>query len=324
MFKVATANLLQLPGSILPLSEDRVSNGNTSWFELPRERIVEGKVAYSGSGCDCRSNAFLKHFTADLQEAIRVTLKIPMRIIRPSLPIAFPTALAVFGMALALSGVARAGTIPGLDSASFPGLSSGSIGPLGSTPSPNNDNVSGPSPNHIPYLVTYGLGGIGITEVEYLVVNSGGTTEYRITQSLVNNTGAMWVAMQFELGFGIGANFIRSSVADLLVFDIPERDPVPTSSSFPLLDHQADMMMWSAGSVPSPGSTDFTFAVDVPDNLQAFHPGGLNRFTIRQVQAVAAAAPEPGSLTLFILAGMPLARWLARRRPAGSRFSGRE
>ena len=98
---------------------------------------------------------------------------------------------------------------------------------------------------------------------------------------------------RFELGFGVGGNFVRSSLSENLDFDAPDRDPAPLSSAFTTLNHGADMLDWAGGMVPSIGVAVFSFAVDVPDNLQNFHPGGFNRFTLRQTPAVAQAAPVP-------------------------------
>ena len=213
---------------------------------------------------------------------------------------------------------AHAGTITNIGTFSLPGFSTGNLGPVGNTPAPNNDNAVGASPNTIPYSIFYNAQGVGITDAEFVVANSGGTTEYRFTQSLVNNTGQVWLGFHYELGFGTGANFVRSTGLDLLDFDAPDRDPAPTSSRFSLLDHQADTLDWTGGTVPSIGSVAFSFAVDVPDDLSSFHPGGLNRFTIRQVQVTQATIiPEPSTLALLLGTGLaamaPLGHAVLRR-----------
>jgi hypothetical protein len=61
------------------------------------------------------------------------------------------------------------------------------------------------------------------------------------------------------------------------------------------------MLDWAGGMVPSIGVAVFSFAIDVPDNLQNFHPGGLNRFTLRQTPAIAQAAPVPEPATALLL-----------------------
>ena len=213
-----------------------------------------------------------------------------------------------------LSGAAAhagAATITNISVFSLPGFSTGSVGPVGLTPNPNNDNAIAESPNTIPSSIF--LNTFGISEVEFILAPSGGTTEYRFTQALVNNTGLTWTDYHFELGFGTGAGFVRSGAIDLLDFDTPDMDPSPTSSVFTVLDHQPDTLDWSGGSVPAISSVFFTLAFDVPDGLEAFNPSGLNRFTLRQFPTTA-SIPEPGTL---LLVGAGIAGVVATRRRRG-------
>ncbi len=188
----------------------------------------------------------------------------------------------------------RGGTITSIGTTSFPTNSTGTIGPVGNTPAPNNDNAVAPSPNIIPYSIFFNS--LGTLDVEFVVANSGGTTEYRFTQGLINNTGQAWAGFHFELGFGTGANFVRSGLSDSLDFDSPNLDPTPFSSVFTTLNHQADTLDWAGGNAPAISVVVFSFAVDVPDNLQIFNPNGVNRFTLRQSPA---AVPEPATMLLL-------------------------
>src|SRR5215208_2804866 len=97
---------------------------------------------------------------------------------------------------------ASAATITSIGSTVFPGASTGTLGPVGSTPGPNNDNATSASANVIPYFVFFNA--FGTLDVEFLVANSGGTSEYRVAQTLVNNSGQPWTDFHFELGFGVG------------------------------------------------------------------------------------------------------------------------
>lgn len=129
----------------------------------------------------------------------------------------------VFAATLTSAAFSRAGaaTIGSVSEFSTPGFSTGSMGPVGNTPAPNNDDVTGASPNLIPYNIFFNSP--GILETEFVLTNSGGTTEYRFTQSFLNNTPAVWTGFIFELGFGTGANFVLSQLADTLQLDLFEK-----------------------------------------------------------------------------------------------------
>jgi hypothetical protein len=83
---------------------------------------------------------------------------------------------------------AAAATIGSFGTSVFPGSSTGTIGPVGATLAPNNENAASPSPNVIPYSIFFNSP--GTLDVEFVFANSGGTTEYRFTQTLINKTGA--------------------------------------------------------------------------------------------------------------------------------------
>jgi hypothetical protein len=193
-------------------------------------------------------------------------------------------------------------------SVTLPGSST--IGPLGANPAPNNDNSAAASANTFGYTVFWNA--ITSGEVEYVVANSGGTTEYFVNQTLFNLTGQIWTGFRFELGFGRGSGFVPASGG--LDFDLPDGDPAPFSSRFSTLSHQPQTLLWSGGTMANLGAAAFSFSFDVPDNLAALHPGGLSTFTLRQTAIAESTAPVPEPATGLLLAGGVLAVAVLRRR----------
>lgn len=224
--------------------------------------------------------------------------------------------LGTFLIGTGLVTAAGAATISSVASSSLPGPSTGSIGPVGATPSPNNDNTAAASPNTVPASIFFNA--LGTVEYEFVVANSGGTTEYTFTQAAVNNSGQAWSGYRFELGYGTGTSFTSAAGLGGPEFDLPARDPSPLSSQFTVLDHQGAILHWSGASVPSVGSVFFSFAVDVPDGLSSTHPLALDRFTLRATPEVTAPIPEPATL-LLMAGGLAVVGWRRRSRsPAGS------
>ena len=206
---------------------------------------------------------------------------------------------------LAHGTAARAGIITAGD-VNLPAFSTGSVGPFGANPAPNNDNATTQSANTISYSIFFNSP--GFAEVEYVVGNSGGTTEYFISQNLiVNNSGVAWEGFRFELGFGTGADFVRAPSGIALDFDLTDADPAPFSSMFANVNHQASVITWSGGTVPSIGPVAFRLSIDVPDGLDGWNPAGLNRFTLRQTPLTAETViPEPSSILLSAAAALAL------------------
>ena len=127
-----------------------------------------------------------------------------------------PTLVATLFLASTLFSLSEAATISNITSFLLPGFSTGSL-TAGLPASPNNDNATAASPNLISVSIFFNSGGLGPADMEFELTNSGGTTEYRVAPAgigLVNNTGSPFTGFLAELGFGTGANFVRSSVGD--------------------------------------------------------------------------------------------------------------
>ncbi|MEH2170987.1 MAG: PEP-CTERM sorting domain-containing protein [Nostoc sp.] len=226
---------------------------------------------------------------------------------------------------LSFSGVAQARSITSISPPTGPGqgdvLCTQVQTPV-NTPFPNNDNSTAASQNQI--LNFPGLSctpktfqAIAPIDTQLFVEPSGGTTEYFFTETAVNNTNSTWNGFNFKIGLGVNDNFgppelilvPTGTVIPDFDFNGSSSDPQPTSSKFTqLLQDGSFNIEWSGGSVAPGESVDFTFSVDVGDNLNANNSSGS--FTIRELP-IAESIPEPaftsGFLALLGVLGSSLA-----------------
>jgi hypothetical protein len=231
-----------------------------------------------------------------------------------------------------------AGEITALESTSGPGLGQAAVSGI-VTPDEGNDNVDVRSPNQVDFTVRFDK--TAYIDLVFTVGPVGGISEYYFNAAtpdgfINNNTGNFWRGMLFELGFGTGANFIRSNGFDALDFDEPYvsqggtgPDPVPTSSDFAsrFQPPQPDLILWTNGLVAPGANTEFTFSTDVPDvnaeipEAYRFSSSGdpldidSYRFTLRITPI-----PEPASLALA-LAGLLMAGLARALRGHGRRVA---
>jgi hypothetical protein len=189
---------------------------------------------------------------------------------------------------------------PGYDSVGGPGFGFAQVVAQGTTKK-NNDNVGkvGQKQNWVSNDVNFAK--VDYIDRVFQVENSKGVTEYRFEDQVFNLTGKPWIGFHYELGFGTGANFKRSTTA--LDMDWPDRDPTPTNitiDEFRKLVHGQYTIDWSQGDVLDKNQVSFFWQIDVPDsdplNLpqSALIKGGY-KFTLRAVPdggAAKAAANE--------------------------------
>ena len=181
------------------------------------------------------------------------------------------------------------------------------------TPFPNNENSTTPSPNQIlnfPGLSCSGRNfqAVAPIDTQLFVTPSGGTTEYFITNSVLNNTESIWNGFEFRIGFGINDDFAPPEL--ILVppgFAIPGfdfnglgSDPPPTSSRFTqVIQDGSFSVRWLGGTVAPGESVNFTFSIDVPDDLDGNN--FYDAFTIRQTPIAEThttkTVPEPTSIS---------------------------
>ncbi len=183
------------------------------------------------------------------------------------------------------------------------------------TPLSNNDNSVSSSSNQI--LNFPGIScsltfqAVAPIDTQLSVLPSGGTTEYFLAETVVNQTNSTWDGFSFSIGFGSGDNFSPPELILVLpglaipVFDFngSTSDPQPTSSKFTQLIQDGSFRIdWSGGLVAPGESIDFTFSVDVADDQDGNN--FYNFFTIRQAP-IAEPIPEPDS-TLGLVAGLSI------------------
>lgn len=196
---------------------------------------------------------------------------------------------------------AQAGEITGFSWSS--GIASVGLNPIAPPVAPNNDGNVGPSPNVV-FIHQKHYVGIGPVDIEFTVVPSGGTTEYRFMEGVQNDTGLPWTDYHMQLGFGMGASFVPSPAGDGLDFDAPAYDSPVSLLPFTTLTVTEDGIDAVGGVVPNfTFVSPWVFHVDVPD--------GITAFTVRQYPTID-FIPEPGAMSLALLSGLA---FLRRHRP---------
>lgn len=216
--------------------------------------------------------------------------------------LALPLGISIFAPANAQAGTITSVQIFGSQQGTGTGLGTVAV-PAIITPNANNDNptVGGATDNNLAVVVKR-FDNVGFIDIVFNVSPSTGTTEYKIFESVDNNTFIDWSSYVLQLGFGTGTGFVSSGAGDGLDFDFPQFDSAPTSSIFSNVALFEDLLVFSNGTQKT-GAETYNFRIDVP-NL----PQGVTSFTLRQTPV---AIPEPSILVGAALAGCGL---LLRRR----------
>lgn len=163
------------------------------------------------------------------------------------------------------------------------------------TPVPNNNNSLAPNPNQInnfPGLscTPKTFREIAPIDTKLFVEASGGTTEYLLKETVVNSTDSTWDGFNFQIGFQSDNPFGGDRFASPAVILVPRGFAIPsfdaeaqaTSSKFSQVDGDGSFNLnWSEGTVAPGESVDFSFSIDVPDDLEG--NDFYDSFTIRQV-----------------------------------------
>lgn len=212
-------------------------------------------------------------------------------------------ALSAIALSTAIPAASQAATIVGVTW--FSGVASVAGTTVLPAPAPWNDNVIGDSPNEF-LVIQKDYTAIGPVDLVFDLIDDGGTTEYKIVEGVSNSTGIDWTGYHIELGFGVGAGFVKSTAGDGLDFDSPDYDSTvdfnPGGFFFPTYAQTEDDLIASGGIHPNTAyAGNYIFHIDVPD--------GISQFTLRQ-SPVANPVPLPAGVWLFLsaLSALPILR----------------
>lgn len=211
--------------------------------------------------------------------------------------------LAACAAVLILCAYTFAGTIDPNPTVSGPGLGMVSV-PVVSTGTANNDNFPTDNQNDNNIVVPLKqFANNDYIDIVFTVTNSGGITEYRVAESIDNDTGVNWSRYHMQLGYNTGIDFVMSGANDGLDFDAPFFDSPPDSTSFSNVSLGTDELIFSGG-IQGTALELFNIRIDVPD---------LNgTFTLRQFPV---PVPEPSTVFMLAAGCLGLSGLAKRRRP---------
>ncbi len=209
-------------------------------------------------------------------------------------------------VSMGISSLSNAATIVGVTW--FSGVASVAGTSVTPPSAPGNDNVVGDSPNQF-LVIQKDYTAIGPVDLVFDLIDDGGTTEYIILEGVSNSSGIDWTGYHIELGFGVGAGFVKSTAGDGLDFDAPDFDSTvdfnPGGFFFPTFTQTEDDLIASGGIHPDTAyAGNYIFHIDVPD--------GISQFTLRQ-SPIANPVPLPAAVWFFGLALTGLGYAKARR-----------
>ncbi|MDX1962094.1 MAG: choice-of-anchor F family protein [Pirellulales bacterium] len=186
----------------------------------------------------------------------------------------------------------------GLQAGTGPGLGTVQVPVVNSFNKDNDNQVGGGEFDNNITVPIKRFDNPGYIDIVFNVDPTNGTTEYKLFESVDNNTGYNWRFYRMELGFGVGAGFVPSPAGDGLDFDGPTYDTAPNATAFTNVVLNEDVLLFNNG-LHSTGAEFYQFRIDVP-NL----PPDVRSFTLRQSIPPDGIVPEPSTMILAALAGI--------------------
>jgi hypothetical protein len=164
--------------------------------------------------------------------------------------------------------------------ASGPGLGFASIASI-TTTVPNNDDSPGAQPDNNLVFPFLRFDTTGYIDIPFTVTATAGVTEYQVSESVDNNTGARWNSYRLLLGFGTGTGFTQvGGIGDGLDFDTGPpggNTTPPTSVAMPAVTRANEDSLVFSGGTQGAGAQQYQFRIDVSDLI-----GRSGTFTLRQ------------------------------------------
>ncbi|GJQ29472.1 MAG: hypothetical protein HBSAPP03_13560 [Phycisphaerae bacterium] len=134
----------------------------------------------------------------------------------------------------------------------------------------------------------------------------GAAVEYTLNEMITNNTGQTWTSFEMELGENLLANFTAYTNANINVtFDVPNQNPVPVCTAFPIVTHLPHKLVFSGGSLAHGQTMNIRFQIDnlTPQDLNLDGTTDMNdiyAITLREIPMI----PAPGTAALIGLGGL--------------------
>ena len=97
---------------------------------------------------------------------------------------------------------------------------------------------------------------LGPFDIDFPVAPVGGSGQFAVDKTVLNNTGVAWHTFEMQLGAGLGANFVPSTAGDGLFFVTNGVNNHETTGAFPQVAITEDRIVFT-GFLPPGGKAEF-------------------------------------------------------------------